>query len=91
MAEILDKYEKSFQTGDVIFCEYEIGDEFYIIKEGKVRITKIQDNKEKTLDLFEPPAIFGEMAITKTLPAARRPSPRRRETCRPQETKFYEL
>lgn len=68
MAEILDKYEKTFQTGDVIFCEYEIGDEFYIIKEGKVRITKIQDNKEKTLDLFEPPAIFGEMAIIEDAP-----------------------
>ena len=54
--------------GDIIFCEYEKGDEFYIIKEGKVRITKIQDNKEKTLDVFEPPALFGEMAIIEDAP-----------------------
>lgn len=66
--EILDKYEKSFQPGDIIFCEYEKGDEFYIIKEGRVRITKIQDNKEKMLDLMEPPAIFGEMAIIEDAP-----------------------
>ncbi len=66
--EVLDKYEKSFNPGDIIFCEYEKGDEFYIIKEGKVRITKIQDNKEKTLDIMEPPAIFGEMAIIEDAP-----------------------
>ncbi len=66
--EALDKFEKSFEPGDIIFCEYEKGDEFYIIKEGKIRITKIQDNKEKTLDVMEPPAIFGEMAIIEDAP-----------------------
>jgi len=66
--EVLDKYERSYNPGDIIFCEYEKGDEFYIIKEGKVRLTKIQDNKEKTLDILEPPAIFGEMAIIEDAP-----------------------
>lgn len=66
--QVLDKYEKSYEPGDVIFCEYEKGDEFYIIKEGKVRVTKIQDNKEKSLDVMEPPAIFGEMAIIEDAP-----------------------
>ena len=66
--QVLDKYEKTFEPGDIIFCEYEKGDEFYIIKEGKIRITKIQDNKEKTLDVMEPPAIFGEMAIIEDAP-----------------------
>jgi CRP-like cAMP-binding protein len=66
--EVLDKYEKNYNPGDIIFCEYEKGDEFYIIKEGRVRITKIQDNKEKSLDVFEPPAIFGEMAIIEDAP-----------------------
>lgn len=68
MGDVLDKYEKSYNPGDIIFCEYEKGDEFYIIKEGKVRITKIQDNKEKTLDIIESPAIFGEMAIIEDAP-----------------------
>lgn len=66
--QVLDKYEKSYEPGDIIFCEYEKGDEFYIIKEGKVRVTKIQDNKEKSLDVMEPPAIFGEMAIIEDQP-----------------------
>jgi CRP-like cAMP-binding protein len=66
--EVLDKYEQTYNPGDIIFCEYEKGDEFYIIKEGKVRITKIQDNKEKTLDMMEPPALFGEMAIIEDAP-----------------------
>lgn len=66
--EVLDKYEKSYNPGDIIFCEYEKGDEFFIIKEGKVRITKIQDNKEKSLDVMEPPAIFGEMALIEDAP-----------------------
>lgn len=68
MGEVLDRYERDFKAGDVIFCEYEKGEEFYIVKEGKVRITKIQENKEKTLDLFEPPDIFGEMAIIEGAP-----------------------
>jgi len=68
MDEVLGRYEKSFKAGDIIFCEYEKGEEFYIVKEGKVIVTKIQDNKEKTLDVFEPPSIFGEMAIIEDAP-----------------------
>ncbi len=66
--QVLEKFEKSYEPGDIIFCEYEKGDEFFIIKEGKVRITKIQDNKEKSLDVMDPPAIFGEMAIIEDAP-----------------------
>ncbi len=63
MNEGLEKYEVTYKSGDIIFCEYEPGNELYIIKEGKVRITKIQDNKEKTLDIIGPGEIFGEMAL----------------------------
>ncbi|OHD53211.1 MAG: hypothetical protein A2014_12015 [Spirochaetes bacterium GWF1_49_6] len=66
--ETLNKFEQSYKAGDIIFCEYEKGEEFYIVKEGKVRITKIQDNKEKTLDVFEVSQIFGEMAIIEDAP-----------------------
>jgi CRP/FNR family transcriptional regulator, cyclic AMP receptor protein len=65
---VLSKYEREYEPGDIIFCEYEFGDEFYIIKEGRVRIVKIQDNKEKTLDVMGPPSIFGEMAIIEDAP-----------------------
>lgn len=68
MPEVLDKYENEYEAGDIIFCEYEKGDEFFIVKEGSVRVTKVQDNKEKTLDVFHPGDIFGEMAIIEDAP-----------------------
>ncbi|MCX8029437.1 MAG: Crp/Fnr family transcriptional regulator [Brevinematales bacterium] len=58
-----DSFEVRFNEGDIIFCEFEPGEEMYVIKEGKVRITKIQNNKEKTIDVIGPGEIFGEMAL----------------------------
>ncbi|MFN4244655.1 MAG: Crp/Fnr family transcriptional regulator [Brevinematia bacterium] len=58
-----DAFEVKFNEGDIIFCEFEPGEEMYIIKEGKVRITKIQNNKEKTIDVIGPGEMFGEMAL----------------------------
>ncbi|MEN2998630.1 MAG: Crp/Fnr family transcriptional regulator [Brevinematia bacterium] len=57
------RFEVRFNEGDIIFCEFEPGEEMYVIKEGKVRITKIQNNKEKTIDVIGPGEIFGEMAL----------------------------
>ncbi|MCS7299714.1 MAG: Crp/Fnr family transcriptional regulator [Spirochaetia bacterium] len=61
--EKTDSFEVRFKEGDIIFCEFEPGEEMYVIKEGKVRITKIQNNKEKTIDIIGPGEIFGEMAL----------------------------
>lgn len=58
-----DSFEVRFNEGDIIFCEFEPGEEMYVIKEGKVRITKIQNNKEKTIDVIGPGDMFGEMAL----------------------------
>jgi len=58
-----ESHEVRFKAGDIIFCEFEPGEELYIIKEGKVRITKIQGGKEKTIDVIGPGEIFGEMAL----------------------------
>ena len=60
---MFDKYGKVFQPDDIIFCEYEPGDDFYLILSGHIRITKVVGDVEKTLDVFEPGDIFGEMAI----------------------------
>lgn len=59
----LEDLEERFKEGDIIFCEYEPGDYLYIIKEGEVRISKIQKDKEKILDILKPGSIFGEMAL----------------------------
>jgi CRP/FNR family cyclic AMP-dependent transcriptional regulator len=62
------KFGVNYQPGDIIFCEYEPGNEFYLLQEGRVKVTKIVSDTEKTLDIFHPGDIFGEMAILEDQP-----------------------
>lgn len=62
------KYGKNYSKGDLIFAEYEPGETFYLIQEGKVKVTKLVEGKEKILDVFGPGDIFGEMAIIEKKP-----------------------
>ncbi len=62
------RFARVFQKGEVIFSEYEPGDTFYLIQQGRVQITKIMGDIEKTLDILQPPEIFGEMAILEEAP-----------------------
>ncbi|MCX8059159.1 MAG: Crp/Fnr family transcriptional regulator [Spirochaetes bacterium] len=66
--ELFQKFGKIYKKGEIIFGEYEPGDSFFVIQEGKVKVTKIIENKEKTLDVFGPGDIFGEMAIIENQP-----------------------
>jgi CRP-like cAMP-binding protein len=61
-------YVKSFKEGEIIFCEFEPGNTFYMIKKGKVRIAKVTEKYEKTLDILDEGSIFGEMAIIEQAP-----------------------
>lgn len=61
-------YIKEFKEGEIIFCEYEPGNVFYLIKKGKVKIAKISEKYEKILDILQDGAIFGEMAIIEQAP-----------------------
>ena len=65
---IFERFGKVFKTGDIICCEYEPGDDFYLIQSGRVRITKVVSDKEKTLDILQSGDIFGEMAILEQQP-----------------------
>lgn len=62
-ADLFDKFGVTFSKGDIIFCEYEPGNNFYFLLEGRVKITKILSDKEKTLDIIQAGEMFGEMAI----------------------------
>jgi len=62
------KFGKVFQPNQIIFCEYEPGNDFYLIQEGQVKITKTVGNSIKTLDILESGDIFGEMAILEEQP-----------------------
>jgi CRP/FNR family cyclic AMP-dependent transcriptional regulator len=67
-ADGFNRFRKTFQKGDVIFCEYEPGDNFYLIQSGRVQIVKIFGEIEKTIAVLNPGEIFGEMAILEEAP-----------------------
>ncbi len=64
----LEKFGVEYKPGEIIFCEYEPGNEFYFIHSGKVRFVKIINNREKTIDIMSPGDVFGEMAILEAEP-----------------------
>jgi len=65
---LFEKFGKEYSPGQMIFCEFEQGNDFYLIQNGRVKIAKIVKDKEKTMDILEPGDIFGEMAILEEQP-----------------------
>jgi CRP-like cAMP-binding protein len=63
-----EKFGAVFRPGEVIFCEYEPGDSFYLIQSGQVKISKVVLENEKMLDILQPGDVFGEMAIIENAP-----------------------
>jgi CRP-like cAMP-binding protein len=57
-----------FVNDQIIFCEYEPGEELYIIKEGKVKIVKYKNDNEIMLSVLKEGDIFGELAIVSEKP-----------------------
>ncbi|MFW5737962.1 MAG: Crp/Fnr family transcriptional regulator [Spirochaetota bacterium] len=66
--EAFERFAVGYRPGEIIFCEYEPGDAFYLIQEGTVQISKIMGDIEKTVDVLQPGEIFGEMAILEEAP-----------------------
>lgn len=62
------KFNRSYNDGEMIFCEHEPGKELFIIQKGKVKITKIVNNNEVMLAVLQSGDIFGEMAILDNKP-----------------------
>lgn len=63
-----EKFGAVFRPGEVIFCEYEPGESFYLIQSGQVKISKVVLENEKMLDILQPGDVFGEMAIIENAP-----------------------
>ncbi len=64
-------HERRLPAGEIVFSEDEIGDSFYILKEGSLEITKrIRDDLETQAELstLEPYEFFGEMALVDESP-----------------------
>jgi len=62
------RFARTFQPGEMIFSEFEPGDNFYLIQSGRVELVKIIGDIEKTLDILQPSEMFGEMAILENSP-----------------------
>jgi CRP-like cAMP-binding protein len=65
---MFSKFGKHFNSNQIIFCEFEPGNDFYLIQQGRVKITKIIQDREKIIDILEAGDIFGEMAILEEQP-----------------------
>ncbi|GHV75505.1 Crp/Fnr family transcriptional regulator [Spirochaetia bacterium] len=62
------RFSRTFEAGEMIFSEFEPGDTFYLIQEGRVELVKVIGDVEKTLDILQPSEMFGEMAILEDSP-----------------------
>lgn len=65
---LFEKFAKTWESGEIIFLEFEPGDKFYFIQSGRVRICKVINDIEKTVDVLESGDLFGEMAILESQP-----------------------
>jgi CRP-like cAMP-binding protein len=62
------RFTRTFKQGEMIFSEFEPGDNFYLIQSGRVQLQKIIGDLERTLDILQPSEMFGEMAILENSP-----------------------
>jgi len=62
------RFTRVFESDEIIFSEYEPGDTFYVIQSGKVKLLKNDGEFERSLDILQPPEMFGEMAILEGSP-----------------------
>ncbi len=59
----MEGMEKKLNAGDTLFNEGDKGDVMYLIRDGKVKITKGKGDDEKVLAVLKEGDFFGEMAI----------------------------
>ena len=62
------RFAKTYEPGQVIICEHEPGDSFYLIQRGRVQLVKCVNGMNKNLDILRPGEFFGEMAILDNSP-----------------------
>lgn len=61
--------EEEFKRGEFVFREDEVGDKFYLVLEGRVRISRtVTGMGEEALAILGPGAAFGEMALIDDFP-----------------------
>jgi len=66
--DAFSRFTRVFKSDEIIFSEYEPGDTFYVIQSGRVKLLKNEGESERSLDILQPPEMFGEMAILEGSP-----------------------
>ncbi|MDE5776406.1 MAG: Crp/Fnr family transcriptional regulator [Treponemataceae bacterium] len=61
--QLFSFFQKKYENEQVIICEHEPGDSFYLIQSGEVQLVKCVSGTSKNLDILKPGEFFGEMAI----------------------------
>lgn len=55
---------ESFNSGDTLFLEGEVGDKAFFLKKGRVKVIKsTPTGDEQILDIFQPGELFGEVVL----------------------------
>lgn len=65
---MVEGMEKKLNPGEVLFEEGDKGEVMYLIREGKIKITKGKGEDEKVLAVLKEGDFFGEMAIIESAP-----------------------
>ncbi|WP_281890210.1 Crp/Fnr family transcriptional regulator [Paenibacillus sp. YYML68] len=55
--------ERKYKKGTILFFEGDVGDEFFLVHSGVVKVYRIDNAKEIILSLFHAGDYFGEMAL----------------------------
>lgn len=64
-----DGHARKFRAGEVIFSAGDVGDGFYVVESGEVRISAVVGQDEpRTLAMIGPGDFFGEMAVVDDAP-----------------------
>ena len=61
--DVLEKFERFFPAGTTLFREGDEGNEMYVLRSGKIELTKRLRSMEKLLGVFGAGDFLGEMAI----------------------------
>lgn len=66
---ILAMQKRTYRTGEVLFTEGQIGKAVFVVRSGKVEITrKLSNGKTRKLAQVETGQMFGEMALLEHMP-----------------------
>ena len=56
-------HRRSFEAGQQIFAQGQVGTRAYVVEQGEVEIVRVRGHRRRSLGKIGPGGIFGEMAL----------------------------